>query len=231
MHAVARLSHPNIVKAFDVNLNGQKQYFAMEYVEGIDLAKLVRLKGPLSVWESCDYIRQAALGLEHIHESGLVHRDIKPANLLVSMPGSVVKILDLGLARLRRESEGEAVDPLTQEGIMIGTPDYLAPEQAKDPRSVDIRADIYSLGCTFYYLLIGQPPFPGGSLLEKLRNHQLKQPTRTDLVRPGVKEGIAAILEKMLAKEPAERYQSPADVAAALQAFGEQARSATMAAS
>jgi serine/threonine-protein kinase len=219
MQAMARLRHPNVVRAFDVNLSGTTQYFAMEYIEGIDLAKLVQLNGPLPVPEACEYVRQAALGLQHIHECGLVHRDIKPANLLVTLNEGTLKILDLGLARLRPPSGQDPGRSLTRDGIMIGTPDYLAPEQARDPRSVDIRADIYSLGCTLYFLLTGQPPFPGGSLLEKLVKHQNKAPARSDLLRPGVKEKLHALQQKMMAKLPEDRFQTPAEVALALAPF------------
>jgi serine/threonine-protein kinase len=219
MRVVARLAHPNVVRALDVNLTGTTQYYAMEYVEGIDLAKMVRLNGPLPVPAACEYVRQAALGLQHIHECGLVHRDIKPANLLVTLSDATVKILDLGLARLRPSAEPDADPPLTREGIMIGTPDYLAPEQAQDPRGVDTRADIYSLGCTLYYLLTGQPPFPGGSLLEKLVKHQTNAPARSDLLRPGVKEKLHALKQKMMAKLPEDRFQTPAEVAVALAPF------------
>jgi serine/threonine protein kinase len=150
-----------------------------------------------------------------------VHRDIKPQNLLLTNDG-VIKILDLGLARLRQADAGAApaFGNLTREGIVIGTPDYLAPEQALDARSVDIRADIYSLGCTLYFLLTGQPPFPGSSVAQKLIKHQTEKPKSGEVLRPETYQIVGHILETMMAKKPADRYQTPADAAAALAPFG-----------
>src|SRR5262249_54333549 len=160
-------AHPNIVAVYDADEVAGTHFFAMEYVEGTDLAKLVKQNGPLPVAVACDYVRQAALGLQHAHEQGLVHRDIKPSNLLLAgkAGGGVVKVLDMGLARLEAApGEGsDGADPLTQEGAVMGTPDYVAPEQATDSRRADIRADLYSLGCTLYFLLTGKVPFPGGT--------------------------------------------------------------------
>src|SRR5262249_52888391 len=162
------------VLAFDAGQVGNTHFFAMEYVEGTDLSRLVKESGALPVAEACEYVRQAALGLAHAHERGLVHRDIKPANLLVTRgpagerPGAgkaVVKILDMGLARLQGGA-GPRDTGLTQEGQVVGTPDYLAPEQALDARAADIRSDIYSLGCTLYYLLAGQAPFQAETLAQ-----------------------------------------------------------------
>ena len=186
---IASLSHPNIVQTLEADCVGGTHFLAMEFVEGIDLAKLVRLSGPLPVPVACDYIRQAALGMQHAHERCLVHRDIKPANLFMVTPpgqadgpdplkaaqvGAVIKILDWGLADMRMPAatgQQEAANTLMREET-IGTADYLAPEQAVDATKVDIRADIYSLGCSFYYLLSSQPPFAGGSLLAKLLKHR-----------------------------------------------------------
>src|SRR5262249_7979867 len=176
---IAQLSHPNIIQTFDVDQIGNTHFLAMEFIEGLDLQKLVRLSGPLPVPQACDYIRQAALGLQHAHERCLVHRDIKPANLFLVTPtgarldqtpipgspesmkiplGGVVKILDWGLADMRMPMATGAQEPANtlQREETIGTADYLAPEQAMDATKVDIRADIYSLGCAFYYLLAGQ---------------------------------------------------------------------------
>ncbi|MGE3807868.1 MAG: serine/threonine protein kinase, partial [Gemmataceae bacterium] len=176
MRVIASLNHPNIVHAFDVDMDNPRHYFAMEYVEGTDLGKLVKFGGPIMLYTACDYIRQAALGLQHGHEHGLVHRDIKPGNLLLTK-ANIIKLLDMGMARLRPAAPGqESLNRLTMEGMMIGTPDYLAPEQARNPHGADIRADIYSLGCTFYYLLTGEPPFPGRTVWEKLLNHQQQRP-------------------------------------------------------
>src|SRR5262249_26826153 len=147
----------------------------MEYIEGVDLSRLVRRSGPLPVAQAAAYIRQAALGLQHAHERGLVHRDVKPSNLLVTAQGSTVKVLDMGLAR-SLGGGAPAVHDLTQSGTVVGTPDYIAPEQSLDPRRADIRADIYSLGCTFYFMLAGKPPFPEGTLAQKLLWHQQVEP-------------------------------------------------------
>jgi serine/threonine protein kinase len=217
VRAVTRLSHPNIVKAFSDQSLGVVHFFAMEFVQGNDLNKLVQLSGQIPVAPACDYIRQAALGLQHAHEVGLVHRDIKPANLVLISGSSVVKILDLGLARLR-SSDGRP-DVVTMEGALIGTPDYISPEQAKDPRNVDIRSDIYSLGCSLYYLLAGQPPFAGGSLMDKLFRHRMKEPPALSTLRNDVPAGVAAVVQKMMAKQLAERFATPAEVAAALVPF------------
>src|SRR5262249_41259385 len=182
IQAAAQLSHPNIVRAFDANQAGAIHFFAMEYVEGIDLLRLVQQRGQLAVAEACDYVRQAALGLQHALECGLVHRDTKPSNLMVVSPASsgssqqprtfssfstapaqaTLKILDMGLARLTASGASLETQGLTQPGVPMGTADYIAPEQSRDSHGADIRADIYSLGCTFYYLLAEEVPFPGG---------------------------------------------------------------------
>jgi serine/threonine protein kinase/WD40 repeat protein len=218
IQAVSKLAHPNVVLAHDAALAGNTQYLVMELVEGTDLARLLQQRGPLPPAEACNYLRQAALGLQHAHERGLVHRDIKPSNLLLSSAG-VVKILDLGLARLRNNPDDAALGQLTHEGSYMGTPDYLAPEQAEDSARADIRADIYSLGCTGYHLLAGQPPFPGGSLSNKLLRHQRTEPEALERLRPGLPAGLPRVIRRMMAKRPAERFQSPAEAAAALEPF------------
>ncbi len=173
----AQLSHSNIVIAYDAQLTGEPHYLVMEYVDGIDLARFVEKNGPRPVTQASDFVRQAALGLQHAHEKGLVHRDIKPANLLLAVRDNTVKVLDMGLARLSQGTEAETmVAGLTQEGTVMGTPDYMAPEQAEDTTTVDTRADIYSLGCTLYFLLAGQVPFAGGTLAQKLRKHAQADP-------------------------------------------------------
>jgi serine/threonine-protein kinase len=226
IQVVSQLSHPNVVHAYDAGPVGPTYFLAMEYVEGIDLGRLVKTRGPLSVAAACDCIRQGALGLQHAHERGLVHRDIKPPNFLVAAtsgdgvgPG-LVKLLDLGLARLQRRPDGERTSVLTQAGpVMMGTPDYLAPEQALDFRGVDIRADIYGLGCTLYYLLTARPPFPGGSLAQKLLRHQQAEFVPVDRFRTDVPAAVAAVLRRMLAKHPDDRPQTPQLVADALHAL------------
>jgi serine/threonine protein kinase len=219
IQAAARLSHANVVTAYAALPVGGMLAFAMEYVEGLDLAKVVKAQGPLPVANACYYVHQAALGLQHAHEKGMVHRDIKPQNLMLAREGKrhVVKVLDFGLAKVVRE-EKETSD-LTGAGKMLGTPDYIAPEQTLDAARADIRADIYSLGCTLYYLLTGGPPFKGNSLFAVLQAHHTEQATPVDHVRPEVPAGLATVVAKMLAKDPGQRYQKPAEVAQALLPF------------
>jgi serine/threonine-protein kinase len=218
--AAARVTHPNIVTVYDADEVRGTLFFTMEYVEGTDLSRLVKRGGPLPVAHACDYARQAALGLQHAHENGLVHRDIKPANLLLAAKDGVVKILDMGLARLDDPTDpGRTVEGLTETGAVMGTPDYIAPEQAIESRGVDIRADIYSLGCTLYYMLAGRPPFAGGSLAQKLLCHQQAEPEPIERLRPDVPAGLAAVLRRMMAKRPADRYQTPAEAAVALERY------------
>jgi serine/threonine-protein kinase len=236
---VSRLSHPNIVKVIEAGQVGGVTFFTMEYVEGTDLGKFANLAGYLPVVQACEFIRQTALGLQHAHERGLVHRDIKPANLFLTSgpsaaglrghPGcgsgppaaaSQVKILDWGLARLHQSSgQPESSGAWIQPGTLIGTADYLAPEQAKNAHNVDIRADIYSLGCTFYYLLTRRPPFPGSSLMQKLLNHEQAEPTPVQELRPDLPDALPPVLQKMMAKRPEDRHQIPLRVAVALTPF------------
>jgi len=217
MQMAAQLSHPNIVTAYDAEQIGDRCCLVMEFCEGQSLAQLVRQTGPLPIAQACELIRQAALGLQHAHERGLIHRDIKPENLLCS--GATLKILDMGLARLQSVDGEPSGMTLTQQGVIMGTPDFIAPEQAKDLRSADIRSDVYSLGCTFYFLLVGRVPFLGGTLVEKLLRHQAETPPPLEQLRPDVPAGVSAVVARMMAKEPAERFQTPGDVAAALEPF------------
>jgi serine/threonine protein kinase len=217
VRAAAALSHPNIVHAYDADQIGGTHLLVMEHVEGgTDLARLVKANGPLSVAQACEYVRQAALGLQHAHERGLVHRDVKPQNLLLGTDAKVVKVLDMGLARLDHTRPDDRSSTVTQEGAVMGTPDYIAPEQALESHTVDIRADLYSLGCTLYFLLTGRVPFPGGSLTEKLLKHQMHQPRPVEELRPEVPPTVAAVVRKLMAKAPADRYQTPAELAATL---------------
>jgi serine/threonine protein kinase len=237
VRAAAQLHHPNIVTAHDADQAGGLHFLVMEYIEGTSLADLVLRRGPLPVAEVCDYIRQAALGLQHAHERGMVHRDIKPANLMVQpagpAPGSVIKILDFGLARLPRTMDGlssgdSPTAPLTGAGTVMGTADYIAPEQAADPRAADIRADIYSLGCTLFYLLTGRAPFSDGSVEDKLARHAGTPLPPVNLFRPEMPAGLGAVLARMSAKDPADRYSTPAEVAEALAPFCPSAGSGRM---
>lgn len=263
--AAAKLSHPNIVTAFDAEQAGDLHFLVMEYVDGLSLSRQVELRGPLPLQFACGFIRQAALGLQHAFEKGMVHRDIKPQNLMVTRAGRV-KILDFGLARLARDKvepsgvrsgpnavdatagkdkqASPAADPqatlamlatqaaslygsapnsteggLTAAGSTIGTPDYIAPEQIANSRAADIRSDIYSLGGTFYFLLTGVPPFPGGSIVDKLIAHHQRTPRAVNELRPDIPPEVAAIVARMLAKEPRDRFQTPAELSHALQPF------------
>jgi serine/threonine protein kinase/WD40 repeat protein len=222
--SAARLFHPNIVVLFDAGEAGDCCFIAMEYVDGVDLHQLVKDRGPLPIEQACDYIRQAATGLQHAFEAGLVHRDIKPSNLLVARPApgvlgyGVVKILDMGLA-VGAHSTNSASANWTQQGALMGTPDYIAPEQAIDSHAVDTRADLYSLGFTLYYMLTGKAPFGSEPLLKKLMMHQTTDPRPVQELRPEVPAGLAAIVHKLAKKNPAERYQTPTELIAALLAL------------
>ena len=213
--AVAALDHPNIVRAHDMDQEGEVHFIVMEYVDGISLHDLIRKRGPLDVASACHYIRQAAIGLQQVMDSRMIHRDIKPGNLLLDRRGTV-KILDLGLARFSSEKHGSLTQQF-DEGSVLGTADYLAPEQAMDSHRVDIRADIYSLGATFYFLLSGKPPFEGGSITQKLLFHQMQNPPSLKKLRPDLPGELVTVVEQMMAKNPQERFQTPHDVAYALE--------------
>ncbi|MFI5454794.1 MAG: protein kinase [Isosphaerales bacterium] len=219
IRAVAKLRHPNIVTAYHATRLGESIIFAMEYVEGLDLSKMVKAKGPLPVAHACNFVYQAALGLQHAHEEGLVHRDIKPGNLMLSSKGNkaTVKVLDSGLAKATREEKVDSA--LTSEGQAIGTPDFIAPEQILDAPSADIRADIYSLGGTLYYLLTGRPPFEGNSVYDIYQAHISRDADLLNFVRPEVPAELAALVAKMLAKDPARRFQTPGEVVQSLMPF------------
>ncbi len=211
--AVAQLKHNNIVGGYDIDRDGKLHFLVMEYIDGNTLQKIIKQGGPMDPVRAAHYIRQAALGLQHAHEAGLVHRDVKPSNLLLDRSGTI-KMLDLGLARFFNE---EADDLSKRHGdTPVGTMDYMAPEQAINSHQVDIRADIYSLGATFYFLLAGQSPFQGRTAVQKLMCHQRERPRPLHELRPQVPEELSAIVERMMAKDPAERYQTPAEVSDAL---------------
>jgi serine/threonine protein kinase len=215
IRSAAQLSHPNVVTAYSVLESEGLLALAMEYVEGRNLHELVKAKGPLSVANACYYVQQAALGLQHAYERGMVHRDVKPHNLILACGGKkhLVKVLDFGLAKAKRDGPGAA---LTAAGQMLGTPDFVAPEQVRDAAAADIRADIYGLGCTLYYLLTGAPPFRGRGLFEILEAHQRAVARPLDEARPGVPRELATVVAKMMAKSPTDRYQTPVEAAQAL---------------
>ncbi len=211
--AAASLDHPNIVRAYDIDNDGDNHYLVMEFVDGRDLQQTVKRNGPMDYVTAADYVRQAAEGLAHAHCSGLIHRDVKPANLLVDQK-NVVKVLDLGLARFTDEDRASLT--VQYDENVLGTADYLSPEQARDSHGVDARADIYSLGCSLYFLLTGHPPFPEGTLPQRLMAHQKQQPAGIAKDRPDVPADLVAICAKMMAKKADDRYQSMEEVSEAL---------------
>jgi serine/threonine-protein kinase len=230
VRAAAQLSHNNIVRAHDAEEAGGLHFLVMEFIEGVSLDRLVAKKGPLPVPLACLLARQAALGLQHAAEKGMVHRDIKPQNLMVTRKGQV-KILDFGIARFVSTDDEPAPNQrlpfgagrdaahagATNPNLLMGTPDYLSPEQAKNSHDVDPRSDIYSLGCTLYFMLTGHPPFGAATtLVDKLFSHTHDEPPPVRVRRPEVPEGLLAVLARMTAKAPDDRYQKAAEAAAAL---------------
>jgi eukaryotic-like serine/threonine-protein kinase len=202
--AVAMLDHPNIVRAFDLDREAGLHFLIMEYVDGASLQYLVDARGRPPIDRAVNYVAQAALGLQHAHDNGLVHRDVKPSNLMLDWAGTV-KLLDLGLARFSRMVEQSSVN---DSKTVLGTADYLAPEQARSSQ-VDGRADLYALGGVAYFLLTGRPPFDGGSVAQKLIRHQTEVPALVTDLRPDVPAELAAVVARMLSKDPAQRPQSP----------------------
>lgn len=212
--AAAALDHPNIVRVFDLNREGKLLYLVMEYVEGLTLQGLIQQGGAISIGAAADYARQVADGLQHAHLAGMVHRDVKPGNLLVDRAG-VVKILDLGLVRSAEDADSKLTSQLGMNSI-LGTADYLAPEQAVDSSAVDIRADVYGLGATLYYLLAGRPLFPEGKTAQKLMWQQWREPEPLHEVRPEVPAELSAVVHKALAKRREDRFQTPGELGEAL---------------
>jgi serine/threonine protein kinase len=237
MLAAARLHHPNIVTGFDASQARGVHYLVMEYVDGPNLDKLVRRRGPLPYWLAWELLRQATEALQYAHERGIVHRDIKPANLLVTRiadwrapdrHGSqlaaaqvadwkpTLKILDFGLARLHapqlcNHPVGGTI--MVQPGELYGTPDFVSPEQAHDLHAADIRSDLYSLGCAFYFALSGRVPFPGSTIMEKLIKHSVEEPEPLERLRPDLPPAAVGVIRRLMAKDPAQRYQTPAELA------------------
>jgi serine/threonine protein kinase len=214
--AAAKLDHPNIVKVYDANQVRGNYYLAMEFIPGIDLARWIQEQGQAPLHEACDYILQAALGLEHAHERGLVHRDIKPSNLMRTADGQTIKILDLGLAL---KSSGTTLT--SQDHTRLGTVDYMAPEQVRNAHKVDKRADLYSLGCTLYHFLAGRPPFADAHPEARPIFHVGQQPPPVESFRADLPATLCAVVRRMMAKQPQNRYQTAGEVAAALAPFTE----------
>jgi serine/threonine protein kinase len=218
---LSRLNHPNIIRAENADRDGERHFLVMEYVAGVSLADQVRHNGPMPIAQACDCIRQVALALQHAHDHGLVHRDVKPSNLLLT-PDGQVKLLDLGLALVSEDSSGSR--ELTATGQVFGTFDYMAPEQWDDSHRVDIRADLYSLGCTLYFLLAGQVPFSGstyGTATRKMMAHVADEAPSIQKHRPEVPDALVGVLNRLLAKMPSDRYATPAEVASAMERFTE----------
>lgn len=226
------LKHPNIVATFQVGEANGVHYLVMEHLEGETVQDVLQRRGRLPLEEAVRVAYQALLGLQHMHEKGLVHRDLKPANLMIvpastpkntdTIQGSIIKILDIGLARSDADDAAIADGgdgPLTTEGILLGTPDYMSPEQARDARSVDIRSDIYSLGCVLFHMIAGQPPFPDSNIISQMIRHSSEAPRPLKEFNPAVPDGLQQIVNWMMAKSPTERYRTPERAALALQVF------------
>lgn len=216
VQAAAKLSNPNIVQTHDAGVQRGIWYLVMEFVDGSDLSAIVRKSGPLSVRQAADYILQTARGLAFAHSKGVVHRDIKPANLLLDNEG-VIKILDMGLARI--DGSDNADHQLTNSGIVMGTVDYMAPEQANDTRRADARSDVYSLGCTLYRLLTGESVYGGETVIQKIMAHLNEPIPMLTKKRPDVTRDLDRIFQKMMAKKPEDRFQQASEVVAALDAW------------
>jgi serine/threonine-protein kinase len=216
VRAASRLSHTHIVHALDADADDGRPYLVLEYVEGTELGRLVKEHGPVPAAQACEYIRQAALALQHAHDKGMVHRDVKPSNLLLSSQG-LVKLLDLGLARYEKAAGEPTTSELTDSGVVMGTPDYIAPEQIRDARTADIRADLYSLGCTLFHLLAGRPPFAGSTVGHKLAQHQTEDAPPLESLRSDVPVALVGVVRKLMAKQPVDRYQTPAELIAELE--------------
>ena len=214
--AIASLNHPNIVLAYDIDNEDDVHYIVMEYVDGLDLQQLVKRDGAVDPSTAADLIAQAARGLAHAHKKGVIHRDVKPANLLIDVDG-VVRLLDMGLALVTATDE-ESLTVANNENV-LGTADYLAPEQALNSHEVDHRADIYGLGCTMYFLLTGKPPFSDGTLAQRIAKHQTEMPTAIRQLRPDCPGELEGICVKMIQKDMRYRYQSASDVAEVLEKF------------
>lgn len=215
---LARLNHPNVVIAYDSDQCPMGDFLVMEYVEGTDLSEVMKRTGPLSIAEAISAVRQSALALDYAHQQGIVHRDIKPANLLRDVNGCI-KVVDLGLARVAAW-EGATASDMTQMGAVAGTVDFMSPEQAENPLGVDHRSDIYSLGCTLFYLLTSGPMFAKSSPIGRILAHRSEPPPKLPVARSDVPDGLDAIFQRMVAKSPHDRFDTMQQVVVALDAMG-----------
>jgi serine/threonine protein kinase len=215
--SAARLDHENIGRVYAVGSEGGWHYIVFEFIEGRNLRDLVREEGPFDLARTVDVAVQVADALEHASQRAVVHRDIKPSNIVIT-PGGRARVVDMGLARLHQMAGDR---DLTMSGMTLGTFDYISPEQARDPRAADVRSDLYSLGCTIFYMLVGRPPFAEGTMVQKLLQHQQEPPPAIEALRPDVPRAFAAILERLMAKDPTDRPQRPATLVAELMAFAD----------
>jgi serine/threonine-protein kinase len=211
--SAARLDHPNIARAYYVGEDRGVPYIVFEYIDGTNVRDLVYDNGPFALGDALNFALQISAALTHAWEREVVHRDIKPSNILITLDG-MAKLVDMGLARLEYLEQPEHEETAT--GVTLGTFDYISPEQARNPRDADIRSDIYSLGCTLFFMLTGRPPFVEGTVVQKLLAHQTDAIPDVCELRPDVPDLVAAVLTTMLAKQPEDRFQNPADLCAAL---------------
>ncbi len=214
--SAARLDHDNIARVYYVGEDRGVHYIVFEFIEGVNIRDLVQRQGPLSVADATSYTLQVAEALSHASQRDVIHRDIKPSNVLITPEGRA-KLVDMGLARLHQVEHPD--NDLTASGVTLGTFDYISPEQARDPRSADVRSDLYSLGCSYYFMLTGRPPFPEGTVLQKLLQHQSEDPLDPRQFRPDLPAEIGPILARLLAKNPDRRYQLPSELIADLNAI------------
>ena len=216
--SAARLDHDNIARVHYVGEDRGVHYIVFEFIEGVNLRDRVEQLGPLSLSEAVSFTYQIAQALAHSSHRDVIHRDIKPSNVLIT-PDGKAKLVDMGLARLNQVAQAD--NDLTASGVTLGTFDYISPEQARDPRSADVRSDLYSLGCSFFYMLTGRPPFPEGTVLQKLLQHQADVPPDARTLRPDLPAEVTWILNRLLAKNPAQRYQQADELAAELASLAE----------
>jgi serine/threonine protein kinase len=216
--SAARLDHENIGRVHAVGSENGWHFIVFEFIEGTNLRDMIRAEGPFDVARTVDVAMQVADALEHASERDVVHRDIKPSNIVIT-PAGRARVVDMGLARLPQVADDR---DLTVSGMTLGTFDYISPEQARDPRAADVRSDLYSLGCTIFFMLTGRPPFAEGTMVQKLLQHQQQAPPALDDIRADVPQRLAEIVARLMAKDPLDRYQRPAVLAADLAAFAEE---------